>query len=96
MISRRNRRRLKRGEKSRPVDLRKQGLSDESLSQIRLARSLTDAIYYPDNDIKVFADGESKFDTLARDLAAAESYINIQYYIYYLSTNFQFLIFQNL
>lgn len=82
MISRRNRRRLKRGEKSRPVDLRKQGLSDESLSQIRLARSLTGAIYYPDNDIKVFADGESKFDTLARDLAAAESYINIQYYIF--------------
>ncbi len=81
MISRSNRRRLKRAEKTRPVDLEHEVLGESSLSQIRLARSLTGAQYYPDNDIQIFTGGRDKFAALAHDLRCAEKYINIQYYI---------------
>lgn len=82
MISRRNRRRLKRAENARPVDMRSQGLGEESLSQIRLARSLTGSLYYPDNEIEIFTNGKEKFAALAEDLRRAEKYINLQYYIF--------------
>ncbi len=81
MISRRNRRRLKRAEKSRPVKLGEQGLSESSLSHVRLARSLTGALYYPGNEIEIFTNGRDKFDAMCADLANARKYINIQYYI---------------
>lgn len=82
MISRRNRRRLKKGEHARPVDLSELPLSFNSLQLIRLARSLTGTIYYPDNDIEVYTDGAAMFEAYKRDLRAATHSINIQYYIY--------------
>ena len=82
MISRRDRRRLKKAERARPVDINRLHLTDQSVQQAQLARSLTGAGYYPDNDVTVFTNGTAKFAALERDLAAAQSYINIQYYIF--------------
>lgn len=82
MISRRNRRRLRRGEKRVHTDLRKLGLSGASLQQINLGRSLTGAQFYPDNHVEVFTDGRSKFDSLLADLRKARHSINMQYYIF--------------
>ncbi|MDE5661149.1 MAG: PLDc N-terminal domain-containing protein, partial [Muribaculaceae bacterium] len=82
MISRRNRRRLKRRERRIHVDLRKCGLSERAVQQINLGRSLQDAQYYPDNTVEVFTDGHSKFEAFEADLLAARESINIQYYIF--------------
>lgn len=82
MISRRNRRKLKRAEKVPAVNVEKEPIGERSVSQIRLARSLSGSLYYPGNDIEVFTSGREKFAALADDLRKAQSYINIQYYIF--------------
>lgn len=82
MISRRNRRKLRKGEKRVNTDPRKLGLSGSSLQQINLGRSLTGAQFYPDNSVEVFTDGRSKFDSLLADLRKARHSINLQYYIF--------------
>lgn len=81
MISRRNRRRLKRAERFRATGIPRQQLSTHSQQMVRLGRSLTDAQYYPGNDIKIFTNGTSKFAALEADLRRAKDFINIQYYI---------------
>lgn len=82
MISRRNRRRLKRSERFRSVDVSRQHLDPLAEQMVRLSRSLTGAQYYPGNDIKVFTNGTSKFAALEADLRGAREYINLQYYIF--------------
>lgn len=82
MISRRNRRRLKKKEAFNRVDYNALMLSHESLQQIQLARSLTGALFYTGNDVEIFTSGEDKFRSLEADLMAARKYINIQYYIF--------------
>lgn len=82
MISRRNRRRLKRAERYRVVDVTKEGLNERSQQQIRLCKSLANTQYYPGNDIRVYISGEPKFAALMADLRAAKEYINLQYYIF--------------
>ncbi len=84
MISRRQRRQLKRAESGHSIDImRLVGDYEEStLHLIRLARSLTGWNFYNNNDITVFTNGTSKFAALERDLSAAKDYINLQYYIF--------------
>lgn len=82
MISRRNRRRLRRREKKVNFDVRRSGLSDGSVQQIVMARSLSGAQYYPGNSVEVFTDGTTKFEALKADLRGAQRSINIQYYIF--------------
>lgn len=82
MISRRNRRRLKRAERYRNPDLSSLGLREQTQQQIRLARSLCDAQFFPGNDIRVFTSGQAKMAALEADLRAATQYINLQYYIF--------------
>ena len=81
MITRRNRRRLRRQEAYPPVDIASLPLSHESRQQIRMAQTLQGAIYYPGNKIEIFTDGRSKFDALIADIAAAKSYVLMEYYI---------------
>lgn len=81
-MSRRNRRRLKKREAAPNVDLRTAGLSAESLQQVGLAKSLTGAQFYPDNDVRVYTHGAEKFADLKADLRLARHYINIEYYIF--------------
>ena len=82
MISRRNRRRLR--ELTRPAQTEPDltGLSEESRQQAMLARSLTGAPYHTGNSVKIYRDGADKFDALIADIAAAQRFINLQYYIF--------------
>lgn len=82
MISRRNRRRLRRREKRVEFDARKIVLSDGSIQQIIMAKTLSGAQFYPGNTVEVFTDGNVKFRTLESDLRRARKSINIQYYIF--------------
>ncbi len=82
MISRRNRRKLRRHERRSQFDPRREGLSLSSLQVIATATSLTGAQYYARNSVEVFTDGTSKFNALRDDIRRARTFINIQYYIF--------------
>lgn len=82
MITRRNRRRLRKRESFKHVDIHKQGLSPQSLQEVKMAQTLSGAIYYPGNHIDLFTDGTAKFDSLIADLENARKYIHMQYYIF--------------
>ncbi len=82
MITRRNRRRLRKKESFRGVDIKKLDLSTSSRQQIRMARTLTGALYYPGNKVDIFTDGLAKFDSLLGDIARARRYVHLEYYIF--------------
>ena len=81
LISKKKKLRLRNIEPFRLIEESNLHLTDASRQQIRLARSLTGATYFPGNKIDIFTDGIDKFDALKRDMIAATKYINIQYYI---------------
>lgn len=82
MISRRNRRKLKRREGTQPrVDYRKLDLSHESRQLVILGRSVGGSGLYPHNSVKIFTDGAKKLESLLADLRSATRSINLQYYI---------------
>ncbi|MDE6286307.1 MAG: PLDc N-terminal domain-containing protein, partial [Muribaculaceae bacterium] len=81
MISRRNRRRLKKRELRHPRGARTDGLAAESRQTLRLGHSLTGAPFHPGNSIDVFTSGAEKLKALKADLRAARKSICIQYYI---------------
>ncbi len=82
MISRRNRRKLRKYERSPNVDKHSLGLTEESIQMINLGGTLAASPYYPDNSVEIFTDGASKFAALKRDLQHARHSINLQYYIF--------------
>ncbi len=82
MISRRNRRRLKKRELRLPRDRHPEGLTPESEQKIRLGRSLTGAPFHPGNDIDIFTSGREKMEALKDDLRRARRSICLQYYIF--------------
>lgn len=63
-------------------DIESLGLSAESLQQIRLAKSLLPSAYYANNKVEIYSNGKDKFNQLKKDLMAAHSYINMQYFIF--------------
>lgn len=82
MISRSNRRKLRRGPRqlvSRPEDF---DLSPSSVGHIKMGRSLSGAHFYGDNSVEIFYDGRQMYDTLAADLEKARHSINFQFYIF--------------
>lgn len=83
-ISRRNRRKLRKFESmSLPHhDNNRGAMSIESQQQVKLARSLTGANYYPGNNAQIFTTGSEKFSALIEDLNNARNYIHLQYYIF--------------
>lgn len=82
MISRRKKRRLRRqGMQALHVPL-PGWLSPESRQQIRLARSMSGAPYFPGNSVELFTTGREKFDSLLADIRNAREYIHLQYYIF--------------
>ncbi len=82
MISRRNRRRLKKNTPVQNIDIERLPLSAESKQQIVLARSLTASPLYTTDTVDIFTNGRDKFAALERDLSTATNYINLQYYIF--------------
>ncbi len=81
IVSRSLRRRLRRREIGYKGDLRRLDLSDSSVQHIRLAQSLSGAPYFIDNSAELFNNGGDKIDALLTDIAKAERYVNLQYYI---------------
>lgn len=82
MITRRNRRRLRKRESFRSVDVTRLPLSTASRQQIKMAKTITGSIYYPGNKVEIFTDGHAKFDALLADIENAHEYIHLQYYIF--------------
>ena len=82
MISRRNRRRLKKLSPYRASDPDRMELSEESKQQIKLAHSLTGAQFFATNSSRIFTNGQDKFDFLEADLRTASKFIHLQYYIF--------------
>lgn len=82
MISRRNRRRLRRKEENGyRFRINKLDVSDDNRQLIKLTRTLSGSIPYPGNDVKIFTSGQEKFESLLADLDKAKRFINMQYYI---------------
>ena len=57
-------------------------LSDTSRQQIRMARNIADAPYYPGNEATIYTGGAEKFDALIADILSAREYVHLQYYIF--------------
>lgn len=81
IISRRNRRRLRRRESARRADFSKLPHSAPVNSIARLAHSLSGSVYYRDSNALIYNNGADKMDDLIADIGNARHYINIQYYI---------------
>lgn len=82
MISRRNRRRLRRHEEQgKKMRVNRLDVSDESRHLIKLTRSLQGSLPYSGNDVRVFSSGRDKIDSLLADIDEAREFINMQYYI---------------
>ncbi len=82
MISRRNRRRLRRHEEQgKKLKVGRLEVSEDSRQLIRLTRSLSGSLPYEGNDVRVFTSGGEKIDSLIADIEKAERFINMQYYI---------------
>lgn len=82
LISRKNKRKLRRHETFKIIDETKLNLNEADRQQVRLAKSLCGAAYFPGNKIDIFTDGKSMFDTLKKDILTAKKYIHLQYYIF--------------
>lgn len=83
MISRRNKRRLRRAVQLPSGKLTHSRCLNERTSKLaKLATALAGSPVYTDNALEIFSDGASKFNALKRDLRSASNYINIQYYIF--------------
>lgn len=81
MITRRNRRRLRRHESARCPDVGAMTLSRVSKQLIRMGQAVSGVSTYSGNLVRIFTDGPSKFASLLDDISKAESYILLQYYI---------------
>lgn len=82
IISRRNRRRLRRIAADAPADNYSQLIHSPKASQLaHLATALCSTDYYEGNAATIFDNGTDKFRALLADIAAATEFINIEYYI---------------
>lgn len=79
LLSRKKRRKLNKRKPNETTHL--ESLSDENRHQIHLADTLVQSRYYEGNNVEVFTQGKDKFDALMKDIAQAQTYIHIQYYI---------------
>lgn len=81
IISRKNRRKLRRLGAVGGVIPRNVQLPEKVAPLVSLAYSLCGSSYYEGNATNLFDNGKDKFDNLLRDIAAAQRFINMQYYI---------------
>lgn len=82
IISRRNRRKLKRLEVRSKAGTSKVRRSPAVMQHIKLVNSLQGSPLYEGNHIEIFNNGHDKFEALMRDIAGARKYINLEYYIF--------------
>jgi len=81
IISRRNIRKLRRIEAAGERDHGYVRRPDRNMPQATLAYALSGSNYYEGNSAEIYDNGTDKFNALLRDIRAARSYINMQYYI---------------
>lgn len=81
IISRRNRRKLKKLEELGRVKSDPARQSETSLQHIRLAHSLQGATYTEGNIVELFNNGKEKMEALLADISTARHFINLEYYI---------------
>ena len=81
MISRKSKRKLRKGDFYPAVEISKLNLSEDSKQLIRLCSSMGQMTFYPDNEVEIFISGKEKFERLIQDINRARKYIHIQYYI---------------
>ena len=82
MISRRNRRRLRKQDiGTKKTQISRLDLSQESKQLIKLTQTLSGSTAYTGNDCIVFTSGIDKLDALINDISEAKRYVNLQYYI---------------
>lgn len=82
MISQHNKRKLMHDQSPRKSDINSTNLKPEHRSLVKMVHNLCRAPYSANNEIEIFTDGKSKFDSLKRDLETARTSILIQYYIF--------------
>jgi cardiolipin synthase len=82
MISRRNKRRLRRTERYRNAAEARDGLSAENRKIANVAYSIGGGEIYADNSVEIFTSGQTKFEALRHDLRRAKRFIHLQYYIF--------------
>lgn len=81
IISRRNRRRLRKHENRRKINYQRLPHSAGSNNLVRLAHTISSATYHPVNRATLFNNGKEKMEALLNDIKNATNYINLQYYI---------------
>lgn len=82
MLTRHGKRKLLHNYPRRRVDLAEMGLDPGENSIVRLADKLCSGRLTVNNNIEIFTDGPSKFESLKQDLLAARESILFQYYIF--------------
>lgn len=81
MITRRNRRRLRRRGVMHHIDPWKTTMSAQSRQTARMIQAMAGVPLYEGSTVDVFTNGRDKFQALFADLGAATHYILLQYYI---------------
>lgn len=81
IISRRNRRRLKRLENRSKINENQIKLYPDLAQHVRLVNALQGSAFYEGNHIRLYNNGTDKFRDLLEDIRNARQYINIEYYI---------------
>lgn len=81
IISRRNRRRLRRNEKRHKINYKNLSHSTGSNTLVELSHNMAGAVYHPVNRATLYNNGADMMNALLEDIRKATRYINIQYYI---------------
>lgn len=82
MISRHNKRKLMHEQTLRKTDVAIENLKPEHRSLVKLSHNLCRVPFSTNNEIEIFTEGKSKFESLKRDLENARHSILLQYYIF--------------
>lgn len=82
MINRKVRRKLLERSRPKQHSFDRSHLSADQIRMIKLAQNLCHAPLDRNNNVNIFTDGRSKFDSLKKDITEAQDFIFIQYYIY--------------
>ena len=77
LISNKNKKKLQRIEPFKIIDEEQLPLSVECRQEIRLAKSLTGARYFPGNEVEVFTDCNKLFSRFKQDIAGAKNFIQL-------------------
>lgn len=82
MISRHNKRKLMHRHTPKRVDISTLDITPENRNLVKLSHNLSGGPLSVNNEIDIFTDGFSKFDSLKQDLKNAQKSILLQYYIF--------------